>query len=145
MEWVVAILQLIKLKHVVIFIYRAHVCCVSDDCGAHGMERNIGDQLNKAFEAYRQVSIEKDNAKKELQKMVKTWGKKQNIFKLLVSGLHCQFHRKFPNLFTESVFADFFACQLWNSNTWLLLPIYEHITHVCRPRLDHIVDIDGKR
>lgn len=34
------------------------------------MERNIGDQLNKAFEAYRQVSIEKDNAKKQLQQMV---------------------------------------------------------------------------
>ncbi|XP_015225910.1 PREDICTED: TRAF family member-associated NF-kappa-B activator [Cyprinodon variegatus] len=33
------------------------------------MERNIGDQLNKAFEAYRQVSIEKDNAQKELKKM----------------------------------------------------------------------------
>lgn len=33
------------------------------------MERNIGDQLNKAFEAYRQVSIEKEIAKKELQKM----------------------------------------------------------------------------
>uniref|UniRef100_A0A8C6V227 TRAF family member-associated NFKB activator n=1 Tax=Neogobius melanostomus TaxID=47308 RepID=A0A8C6V227_9GOBI len=33
------------------------------------MERNIGDQLNKAFEAYRQVSIEKEVAKKELQKM----------------------------------------------------------------------------
>ncbi|XP_008326921.1 TRAF family member-associated NF-kappa-B activator [Cynoglossus semilaevis] len=33
------------------------------------MERNIGDQLNKAFEAYRQVSIEKDIAKKELQKI----------------------------------------------------------------------------
>lgn len=33
------------------------------------MERNIGDQLNKAFEAYRQVSIEKDIAKKELQQM----------------------------------------------------------------------------
>ncbi|XP_061926466.1 TRAF family member-associated NF-kappa-B activator-like isoform X1 [Entelurus aequoreus] len=33
------------------------------------MERNIGDQLNKAFEAYRQVSIEKDNAKKELQQI----------------------------------------------------------------------------
>uniref|UniRef100_A0A3P9IB48 TRAF family member-associated NFKB activator n=1 Tax=Oryzias latipes TaxID=8090 RepID=A0A3P9IB48_ORYLA len=33
------------------------------------MDRNIGDQLNKAFEAYRQVSIEKDNAKKELQQM----------------------------------------------------------------------------
>ncbi|XP_077437071.1 TRAF family member-associated NF-kappa-B activator isoform X2 [Vanacampus margaritifer] len=40
-----------------------------DDCGAHGMEWNVGDQLNKAFEAYRQVSIEKDNAKKELQQM----------------------------------------------------------------------------
>lgn len=36
------------------------------------MERNIGDQLNKAFEAYRQVSIEKDIAKKELQKIVTT-------------------------------------------------------------------------
>uniref|UniRef100_UPI0037E79C91 TRAF family member-associated NF-kappa-B activator isoform X2 n=1 Tax=Semicossyphus pulcher TaxID=241346 RepID=UPI0037E79C91 len=33
------------------------------------MERNIGDQLNKAFEAYRQVSIEKDNAIRELQHM----------------------------------------------------------------------------
>lgn len=33
------------------------------------MERNIGDQLNKAFEAYRQVSIEKDNAKKKLQQV----------------------------------------------------------------------------
>ncbi|KAM4608614.1 TRAF family member-associated NF-kappa-B activator isoform 1-T2 [Polymixia lowei] len=33
------------------------------------MERNIGDQLNKAFEAYRQASIEKDNAKQELQQM----------------------------------------------------------------------------
>ena len=54
------------------FTHRAHVCCVRDDCGAHGMERNIGDQLNKAFEAYRQVSIEKDNAKKELQQMVTT-------------------------------------------------------------------------
>ena len=31
----------------------------------------MGDQLNKAFEAYRQASIEKDNAKKELQQVVK--------------------------------------------------------------------------
>ncbi|XP_060910342.1 TRAF family member-associated NF-kappa-B activator [Labrus mixtus] len=37
------------------------------------MERNIGDQLNKAFEAYRQVSIEKDNAKKELQQMAEKY------------------------------------------------------------------------
>lgn len=50
---------------------RAHVCCVSDVSGAQGMERNMGDQLNKAFEAYRQVSIEKENAKKQLQQMVK--------------------------------------------------------------------------
>ncbi|XP_071211943.1 TRAF family member-associated NF-kappa-B activator-like isoform X2 [Salvelinus alpinus] len=47
--------------------FRAHDCCVSNDCGAHGMERNIGDQLNKAFEAYRQASIERDSAKRELQ------------------------------------------------------------------------------
>ncbi|XP_072541832.1 TRAF family member-associated NF-kappa-B activator [Salminus brasiliensis] len=31
-----------------------------------GMDRNISDQLNKAYEAYRNASIEKDNAKKEL-------------------------------------------------------------------------------
>lgn len=43
------------------------------------MERNIGDQLNKAFEAYRQVSIEKDNAKKELQQMVMTWGQELSV------------------------------------------------------------------
>ncbi|XP_024863437.1 TRAF family member-associated NF-kappa-B activator isoform X2 [Kryptolebias marmoratus] len=48
---------------------RAHVCRVSDGRGAQGMEKNIGDQLNKAFEAYRQASIEKDNAQKELKKM----------------------------------------------------------------------------
>lgn len=56
------------------------MCCVSDDCGAQGMERNIGDQLNKAFEAYRQVSIEKDIAKKELQKVVMM---KSNFLKTL--------------------------------------------------------------
>ncbi|KAJ8255760.1 hypothetical protein COCON_G00196240 [Conger conger] len=31
------------------------------------MERNIEDQLKKAYEAYRQVCIERDNAKRELQ------------------------------------------------------------------------------
>lgn len=57
------------------------------------MERNIGDQLNKAFEAYRQVSIEKDNAKKELQQMVMTWG--ENVFKLKSqNSLHCQCRKK---------------------------------------------------
>lgn len=67
------------LKHFKDFTPRAHVCCVSDVCGVHGMERNIGDQLNKAFEAYRQVSIEKDNAKKELQQMVPTWGQEHCV------------------------------------------------------------------
>lgn len=43
------------------------------------MERNIGDQLNKAFEAYRQVSIEKDNAKKQLQQMVKNKSKRKKV------------------------------------------------------------------
>ncbi|CAL8268615.1 unnamed protein product [Lota lota] len=33
------------------------------------MERNMGEQVNKAFEVYRQASIEKDLAKKELEKM----------------------------------------------------------------------------
>ncbi|XP_007230465.2 TRAF family member-associated NF-kappa-B activator [Astyanax mexicanus] len=32
-----------------------------------GMDPNISDKLNKAYEAYRNASIEKDNAKKELQ------------------------------------------------------------------------------
>ncbi|KAL2081455.1 hypothetical protein ACEWY4_023308 [Coilia grayii] len=31
------------------------------------MEKNIADQLNKAFEAYRTASIERDNAKRELK------------------------------------------------------------------------------
>ncbi|KAG9349226.1 hypothetical protein JZ751_027669 [Albula glossodonta] len=31
------------------------------------METNMGDQLNRAFEVYRQASIEKDSAKRELQ------------------------------------------------------------------------------
>lgn len=34
------------------------------------MEKNIADQLNKAFEAYRTASIERDNAKKELKQKV---------------------------------------------------------------------------
>lgn len=54
----------------VICCHRAHDRSVSNDRGAHGMERNIGDQLNKAYEAYRQASIERDSAKRELQKTV---------------------------------------------------------------------------
>lgn len=43
------------------------------------MERNIADQLNKAFEAYRQASIEKDMAKKKLQQMVMILREKSQI------------------------------------------------------------------
>lgn len=75
---------------------RAHVCCVSDVFGAHGMERNIGDQLNKAFEAYRQVSIEKDNAKKQLQQMVKK--QKQKKKKRLQGGNATNVSHKFTKL-----------------------------------------------
>ncbi|XP_066497104.1 TRAF family member-associated NF-kappa-B activator isoform X2 [Hoplias malabaricus] len=47
--------------------HRTHDSSIRDVTEGRGMERNIGDQLNKAYEAYRNVSIEKDNAKKELQ------------------------------------------------------------------------------
>lgn len=34
------------------------------------MDRNIGDPLNKAYEAYRNISIENENAKRQLQEKV---------------------------------------------------------------------------
>ncbi|XP_035267038.1 TRAF family member-associated NF-kappa-B activator [Anguilla anguilla] len=39
------------------------------------MEKNIGEQLKKAFEAFRQASIEKDSAKKELQQKTEYYEK----------------------------------------------------------------------
>ena len=83
------------------FRRRTHVCCFSDDRGAHGMERNIGDQLNKAFEAYRQVSIEKDNAKKELQQMVTTRGVKARC------DQHCTSDKSHSGSCTHSLFTHF--------------------------------------
>ncbi|XP_058248996.1 TRAF family member-associated NF-kappa-B activator isoform X2 [Hemibagrus wyckioides] len=44
-----------------------HDCCVRDVTEGCGMDRNIGDPLNKAYEAYRNISIENENAKKQLQ------------------------------------------------------------------------------
>lgn len=38
-----------------------------DGCEDTGMEKGIAEQLNKAFEAYRTASIERDNAKRELK------------------------------------------------------------------------------
>lgn len=49
---------------------RANERSVSDGSEVRGMEKNIADQLNKAFDAYRTASIERDNAKKELQQKV---------------------------------------------------------------------------
>lgn len=51
------------------------------------MERNIGDQLNKAFEAYRQVSIEKDNVKKELQQKVMVGWRDSSTGNLLIRSV----------------------------------------------------------
>ncbi|TSM68833.1 TRAF family member-associated NF-kappa-B activator [Bagarius yarrelli] len=44
-----------------------HDSCVRDVTEGCGMDRNIGDPLNKAYEAYRNISIENENAKKLLQ------------------------------------------------------------------------------
>ncbi|XP_060786096.1 TRAF family member-associated NF-kappa-B activator isoform X3 [Neoarius graeffei] len=44
-----------------------HDGCVRDVTEGCGMDRNIGDPLNKAYEAYRNISIENENAKKLLQ------------------------------------------------------------------------------
>nr|XP_031534297.1 TRAF family member-associated NF-kappa-B activator isoform X1 [Vicugna pacos] len=39
----------------------------SDATGQRGMDKNIGEQLNKAYEAYRQACMDRDSAVKELQ------------------------------------------------------------------------------
>ncbi|XP_053483138.1 TRAF family member-associated NF-kappa-B activator isoform X1 [Ictalurus furcatus] len=44
-----------------------HDSCVRDVTEGCGMDRNIGDPLNKAYEAYRNISIENENAKRQLQ------------------------------------------------------------------------------
>lgn len=49
---------------------RTHDSCVRDVTEGCGMDRNIGDPLNKAYEAYRNISIENENAKKQLQEKV---------------------------------------------------------------------------
>lgn len=49
---------------------RTHDSCVRDVTEGCGMDRNIGDPLNKAYEAYRNISIENENAKKLLQEKV---------------------------------------------------------------------------
>nr|XP_011758937.1 TRAF family member-associated NF-kappa-B activator-like [Macaca nemestrina] len=42
----------------------------SDATGRRGMDKNIGEQLNKAYEAFRQACMDRDSAVKELQQKV---------------------------------------------------------------------------
>lgn len=69
----------------------------------------MGDQLNKAFEAYRQVSIEKENAKKELQQKVMKWGEElvSEMKQILHQSVSCRFlHWKYA--------CSMYVC--WQSN-----------------------------
>nr|XP_058909782.1 TRAF family member-associated NF-kappa-B activator isoform X9 [Kogia breviceps] len=43
----------------------------SDATGQRGMDKNIGEQLNKAYEAFRQACMDRDSAVKELQQKVR--------------------------------------------------------------------------
>ncbi|XP_021121330.1 TRAF family member-associated NF-kappa-B activator isoform X2 [Heterocephalus glaber] len=45
----------------------------SDATGQRGMDKNIGEQLNKAYEAYRQACMDRDTAVKELQQKTENY------------------------------------------------------------------------
>ncbi|XP_014389610.1 PREDICTED: TRAF family member-associated NF-kappa-B activator isoform X6 [Myotis brandtii] len=45
----------------------------SDATGQRGMDKNIGEQLNKAYEAYRQACMDRDSAVKELQQKTENY------------------------------------------------------------------------
>ncbi|XP_031307390.1 TRAF family member-associated NF-kappa-B activator isoform X2 [Camelus dromedarius] len=45
----------------------------SDATGQRGMDKNIGEQLNKAYEAYRQACMDRDSAIKELQQKTENY------------------------------------------------------------------------
>lgn len=51
---------------------RPVICSIlySDATGHRGMDKNIGEQLNKAYEAFRQACMDRDNAVRELQQKV---------------------------------------------------------------------------
>lgn len=46
----------------------------SDATGQREMDKNIGEQLNKAYEAFRQACMDRDSAVKELQQKVCGFG-----------------------------------------------------------------------
>ncbi|XP_051884063.1 TRAF family member-associated NF-kappa-B activator [Pristis pectinata] len=66
------------------------------------MDKNIGEQLNKAFDAYRQVCVERDIIKKTLEQQIcvleQTLEKKQNI----IAKLQSQAASTTPRDFTHS-------------------------------------------
>ncbi|VTJ64818.1 Hypothetical predicted protein, partial [Marmota monax] len=45
----------------------------SDATGQEGMDKNIGEQLNKAYEAFRQACMDRDSALKELQQKTENY------------------------------------------------------------------------
>ncbi|XP_027721640.1 TRAF family member-associated NF-kappa-B activator isoform X3 [Vombatus ursinus] len=45
----------------------------SDATGQRGMDKNMGEQLNKAYEAYRQACMDRDSAVKELQQKTENY------------------------------------------------------------------------
>lgn len=45
----------------------------SDATGHRGMDKNIGEQLNKAYEAFRQACMDRDNAVRELQQKTENY------------------------------------------------------------------------
>lgn len=47
-----------------------HTILYSDATGQGGMDKNIGEQLNRAYEAFRQACMDRDSAVRELQQKV---------------------------------------------------------------------------
>lgn len=72
---------------VCVCVCRAHDGLIRDVTEGHGMDRNR-DQLNKAYEAYRNASIEKDNAKKELKH--KVWYRPKKLWHFQYCFVRCE-------------------------------------------------------
>ncbi|XP_051040542.1 TRAF family member-associated NF-kappa-B activator isoform X1 [Phodopus roborovskii] len=50
-----------------------HTILYSDATGQGGMDKNIGEQLNRAYEAFRQACMDRDSAVRELQQKTETY------------------------------------------------------------------------
>ncbi|KAL8183360.1 UNVERIFIED_CONTAM: hypothetical protein K2H54_038374 [Gekko kuhli] len=49
--------------------------CISDEILLGSMDRNIAEQLNKAYEAFRQACMDRDSAVKELKQKTDSYEK----------------------------------------------------------------------